>query len=73
MSLKMRLYFGLFFVAIIASLFGRMIVTAERVAAVLNDPAVVRRYHQFTTAKPKSTKPHRPCAARASVLFAESS
>jgi len=37
-------------VAIIASLFGPMIATAQRVAATLNDPAVVRRYQQFITA-----------------------
>ena len=49
MSLRMRLYFGLFFVAIIASLFGPMIATARRVVAALNDPTVVR-YQQFITA-----------------------
>jgi len=50
MSLKMRLYFGCFFMAIIARLFGPTLATAQRVAAALNDAAVVRRYQQFITA-----------------------
>jgi hypothetical protein len=50
MSLKMRLYFGCFFVAIVASLFSPTLATAQRVAAALNDAAVVRRYQQFITA-----------------------
>ena len=50
MTLRTRLYFGCFFVVIIASLFGPTLATAQRVAAALNDPAVVRRYQQFITA-----------------------
>jgi hypothetical protein len=50
MSLKLRLYFGCFFVVIIASLFGPTLATAQRVVAAFNDPAVVRRYQQFITA-----------------------